>query len=111
MVGEVGAQALFVLRGDFGGTARAGAFLFRQPYFAAVVVELLHRAGFFVGDGVRGHDGFDVVAGGEVGFDAGAGDGGEGAGHGCWSWLLMLIMGGSFLGSLEWSIVGFTYDR
>ena len=73
-----------MLRGYFGGTPRAGAFLGRQPYFAAIVVELFHRAGFLVRDGVGGHDGFDVVAGGEVGFDAGAEGGGEGAGHGCW---------------------------
>ena len=33
-----------------------------------------------------GHDCFDVVAGGEVGFDAGTHGGGEGAGHGC-CWL------------------------
>ena len=72
-----------MLRGDFGGTAGAGAFLSRQPDFTAVVIELLHRADFLVRDGVRRHDGFDVVAGGEVGFDAGAEGGGEGAGHGC----------------------------
>ena len=72
-----------MLRGDFGGTAGAGAFLSGQPDFAAVIVELLHRADFLVGDGVRGHDGFDVMAGGEVGFDAGAEGGGEGAGHDC----------------------------
>ena len=73
-----------MFRGDFGRTSGAGAFLFRQPHFAAVVVELFHRAGFLVRDGVGGHDGFDVMACGEVGFDAGARDGGEGAGHGCW---------------------------
>ncbi len=64
-VGEVEAQAGLVVRGDFGGAPGAdGALFFGQPDFAAVVVELLHGAGFFVGDGVRGHDGFDVVAGG-----------------------------------------------
>ena len=72
-----------MLRGDFGGAAGAGAFLGGQPYFATVVVELFHRAGFLVRYGVRGHDGFDIVARGEVGFDAGAYGGGEGAGHGC----------------------------
>ena len=32
---------------------------------------------------MRGHDGFNVVAGGQVGFDAGAEGGGESARHGC----------------------------
>ena len=72
-----------MFRGDFGGAAGGGAFAGRQPDFAAVVVELLHGAGFFVGNGVGGCDGFDGVAGGEVGFDAGADGGGEGAGHLC----------------------------
>ena len=62
-VGEVEAEALLVVRGDLGGPAGAGGALFLgQPDLAAVVVELLHRAGFLVRDGVRGHDGFDVVA-------------------------------------------------
>lgn len=86
-VGEVHAEALLVVRGDFGRAAGAGALLGGEPDFAAIVVELLHRARLLVRDGVRGHDGFDVVTGGEVGFDAGAEGGGEGAGHGCcWWW-------------------------
>ena len=84
--------------GDFGGAAGAGAFLSGQPDFAAVVIELLHRAGFLVGDGVRGHDGFDIMAGGEVGFDAGAEGGGKGAGHGC-------VLTG-VLWKVEWRSVG-----
>ena len=84
--------------GDFGGAAGAGAFLSGQPNFAAVVIELLHRAGFLVGDGVRGHDGFDIMAGGEVGFDAGAEGGGKGAGHGC------VLIG--VLRKVEWRSVG-----
>ena len=68
--------------GNLRGTAGARAFLFGKPHFATVVVELFHRASFFIRDGVRGHDGFDVVAGSEVGFDAGAQGGGEGTGHG-----------------------------
>lgn len=83
VVGEVQAETLFVLWGDFRGTAGAGPFLFGQPDFAAVVVELFHRAGFLVGDGVCGHDGFDVVARFEVGFDPGADGGGESARHDC----------------------------
>ena len=86
-VGEVQAEAVLVVRGDFGRPAGAGALFGGEPDFAAVVVELLHRARLLVRDGVRGHDGFDVVAGGEVGFDAGAEGGGEGAGHGCCWWL------------------------
>ena len=84
-----------MLGSDLQGTASAGAcaFLFGQPYFAAVVVELFHGTGFLVGDGVGGHDCFDVVAGGEVGFDAGTHGGGEGARHGC-CWLEMTPGGG-----------------
>ena len=84
-----------MLGSDLQGTASAGAcaFLFGQPYFAAVVVELFHGAGFLVGDGVGGHDCFDVVAGGEVGFDAGTHGGGEGARHG-----LLLVGGDSWRG-------------
>ena len=69
--------------GDFGGAAGGGAFAGWQPHFAAVIVELLHGAGFFVGDGVGGCDVLDGMASGDVGFDAGADRGGEGAGHGC----------------------------
>ena len=84
LVREIQAEALLVVRGNFERAAGAGgAFLLGQPDFAAIIVELLHRADFFVGDGVRGHDGFDVVACGEVGLDAGAAGGGEGSGHGC----------------------------
>ena len=73
-----------MVRGDLVGTAGAVAgFLFGQPYFAAVVEELFHGAGFVVGDGVGRFDCFEVVASGEVGFDAGAKGGGEGAGHDC----------------------------
>ena len=72
-----------MVRGDLGRAAGGGAFAGRQPHFAAVVVKLLHSAGFFVGNGVGGCDGFDGMAGGEVGFDAGAARRGEGAGHGC----------------------------
>ena len=83
VVGEVQAEALFVLGSYLWGTAGAGPFLFGQPDFAAVVVKLLHRAGFLVGDGVRGHYCFDVVASFEVCFDAGAEGGRERARHGC----------------------------
>lgn len=83
VVGEVQAEALFVLWGDFWGTAGAGPFLFGQPDFATIVVELFHCTSFLVGDGVRGHDGFDVVARFEVGLDAGADGGGESARHDC----------------------------
>ena len=71
-----------MIRSDLVGTAGAGAgFLFGQPYFAAVVEELFHGAGFVVGDGVGGFDCFEVVASLKVGFDTGAKGGGEGAGH------------------------------
>ena len=98
VVGEEGAEALFVLVGDLEGTAGAGAcaFLFGQPDLAAVVVELFHGAGFVFGDGVGGHDCFDVVAGGEVGFDAGTHCGGKAARHGCF-WL-----GGDSKRGKEW---------
>lgn len=82
-VRKVQAEALFVVRGDFERTAGAGPLFFGQPDFAAVVVELLHRAGFLIRDGMGGHDGFDVVACGQVGFDAGAEGGGERARHNC----------------------------
>ena len=72
-----------MVRSDFGGAAGGGAFARWQPHFAAVVVELFHSAGLFVGNGVGGCDVFDGMAGGEVGFDAGADRGSEGAGHGC----------------------------
>ena len=72
-----------MVRSNFWGTTGGGAFAGRQPHFAAVIVELLHRACFLVGDAVGRRDGFDGVAGLKVGFDAGADRGGEGAGHGC----------------------------
>lgn len=83
VLGEVQAEVLFVLWGDFQGTAGAGHFLLGQPDFAAVVIELLHSASLLVGDGVDGHDGFDVVARFKVGFDACADGGGESARHDC----------------------------
>ena len=85
VVGEVCPEPRLVLWRYLGrASCSRGAFSSGQPYFAAVVVELFHSAGFFVGDGVCALDCFDVVARGEVGFDSRAGDGGEGAGHGCW---------------------------
>ena len=50
--------------------------------FAGLVVEIVHGAGFFLGDAVLGHYFFDREVGFEVGFDEGPEGGGEGARHG-----------------------------
>ena len=65
----------------FFGTAAAVLVGGREPDLACLSVEIVHAAGFILGDSVLGHDFFDGEVGFEVGFDEGPEGGGEGARH------------------------------
>ena len=66
----------------FPGTTLVVLFSGREPDLACLLVEIVHAAGFVLGDSVLGHYFFDGEVGFEVGFDEGPEGGGEGAGHG-----------------------------
>ena len=54
----------------------------REPDFACLVVEIVHVAGFLLGDSMLDHYFFDGEVRFKVGFDDGPEGVGEGAGHG-----------------------------
>lgn len=66
----------------FPGATLVVLFGGREPDLACLLVEIVHAAGFVLGDSVLGHYFFDGEVGFEVGFDEGPEGGGEGAGHG-----------------------------
>ncbi len=69
-------------RFHFPGTAAAVCVGGREPDLACLSVEIVHAAGFILGDSMFGHNFLDGEVGFEVGFDEGPEGGGEGAGHG-----------------------------